>query len=72
MTLSPNASIRAAWPKPKLILPLGLMLGLVGGLAAALVSLHLERQAERAAREQWVPPSHAEAAASAAVGGNRP
>lgn len=42
----PAAPDEPAWPKPKLMLPAGLVLGLGGGFVVALVSLRLQRSAD--------------------------
>lgn len=49
----------AVWPRPKLMLPLGLLLGLAVGFAAALISLARERERFGDERESWtgVPSS---------------
>lgn len=49
----PKLPESAVWPRPKLMLPLGLLVGLAVGFAAALISLARERERLSDDRENW-------------------
>ncbi len=58
----PTLPEEAVWPRPGFLLTVGALGGLLVGLVVAVISLQRERALERAAREQWVPPTAREAA----------
>ncbi len=55
----PSLPAGAAWPRPRLLLPMGAIIGFLAGFVAAVISLQRERDLSRPAEEAWVPPSRA-------------